>query len=335
MKQPTLSIDLGSSMTKIYQIGAGMVLSEPSVIAINETGRRKVKAIGKDAKNLIGKTVDGTVVSSPVFEGCIYDEQTAELMIENFLNKVTLRKFGRRPAVLFAVPCGADNASIKKFEKVLNDCDVFSIHFVESPVLAAIGAGVHLTEATPCFIIDIGGGTTNMAAVSLGGVISGISINIGGKTLDNMIIDLIENNFELKIGKLTAEKLKIQVGSLLEKDNTASVVNGRDTVTGKPRAVTVTSQDLYPTVMAFFDKIFKFAEMLMAKLPAEISADIRRSGVYFTGGTSKFMGLEEYFRFSMGIRANVCEEPAYAVAVGGGAVAGNEKLLSRLRINRR
>lgn len=335
MKLPTLTIDLGSSTTKIYQIGAGVVLSEPSVIAISDVGKKKVKAIGQDAKSLIGKTVDGTVVSSPIFEGQIYEEQNAVLMIENFLNKVTLRKLGKRPAVLFAVPCGADNASIKRFEKVLNECDVFSIHFVESPVLAAIGAGVHLTESTPCFIIDIGGGTTNMAAVSLSGVISGISVNIGGKSLDNMIIDHIEQTFELKIGRLTAEKLKIQVASLLERDNTTTVVNGRDLITGKPRAVTVSSLDIYPIVKAFFDKIFELAGMVMAKLPAEISADIRRGGVYFTGGSSSVVGLEEYFRFNMGIRANVCEEPAFAVAVGGGAVAGNEKLISRLRINRK
>ena len=335
MKLPALSIDLGSSTTKIYQIGAGIVLSEPSVIAINETGKRRVKAIGIDAKNMIGKTVDGTIVSSPIFEGRIADEVTSGLMIENFLNKVAIKKLGRRPSVLFAVPCGADNASIKRFEKVLNDCDVFSIHFVESPVLAAIGAGVHLTESNPCFIIDIGGGTTNMAAVSLGGVISGISVNIGGKSLDNMLIDFIESEFELKIGRLTAEKLKIQAGSLLERDQTSMVVNGRDMLSGKPRAITVTSRDIYPVVKAFFDKIFELSGMVMAKLPAEISADIRRAGVFFTGGSSKIIGLEEYFRFNMGIRANVCEEPEFAVAVGGGLVAGNEKLLARLRINRR
>lgn len=335
MKSPNLTIDLGSSVTKIYQLGAGIVLAEPSVIAVNEHGRGKVKAIGADAKKLIGKTVDGTVVSSPVFEGYIYEEEYAGLMIENFLNKVTLKKLGKRPAVLFAVPCGADNASIKKFEKVLNDCDVFSIHFVESPVLAALGAGVHLTESTPCFIVDIGGGTTNIAAVSLGGVISGISVNIGGKSLDNMIIDFIEQNFELKIGRITAEKLKIQVASLVEKDNTTTVVNGRDLITGKPRAVTVSSNDIYPVVKTFFDKILELSGMVMAKLPAEISADIRRTGVFFTGGSSNVIGLEEYFYFNMGIRANVSEESVYAVALGGGIVAGNERLLSRLRINRK
>lgn len=335
MKLPTLSIDLGSSETKIYQIGAGVVLSEPSVIAINETGKRRIKAIGLDAKKLIGKTVDGTVVSSPIYESQIENELYASLMIENFLNKVTLKKLGRRPAVLFAVPCGADNGSIKRFEKVLNDCDVFNIHFVESPVLTALGAGVPLTESNPCFVIDIGGGTTKIAAVSLGGVISGISVNIGGKSLDKMIIDYIESEFDLKIGMLTAEKLKIQVGSLLEKDNTTTVVNGRDLITGKPRAVSVSSRDLYPTVKVFFDKIFELSGMVMAKLPAEISADIRRAGVFFAGGTSKLVGLEEYFRFNMGIKANVCEEPAFATAIGGGIVSGNEKLLSRIRINRR
>lgn len=335
MKLPTLSIDLGSSVTKMYQIGAGVVLAEPSVVAVNETGKKRVKAIGAEAKSLIGKTVDGTIVSSPVVEGQIYEEHTAVLMLENFLNKATLRRLGRRPSVVFAVPCGADNASIKKFEEVLNDCDVFNINFVESPVLAAIGAGVHLTESNPCFIIDIGGGTTNIAAVSLGGVISGISVNIGGKTLDNMIIDYIEKDFELKIGRLSAERLKIQVASLLADDNTTTIVNGRDLSSGKPRAINVSSSDLYPVIKQFFDKIFELAGMVMAKLPAEISADVRREGVYFTGGTSKLIGLEEYFRFIMGIKANVSEEPSFAVAVGGGMVAGNEKLLARLRINRR
>ncbi|MBR3864691.1 MAG: rod shape-determining protein [Clostridia bacterium] len=335
MKLPTLSIDFGSSETKIYQMGAGVVLAEPSVIAINETGKRRVKAIGSDAKKLIGRTVDGTVVSSPVFESQIENELHASLMLENFLNKVTLKKLGKRPSVLFAVPCGTDNSAIKKFEKALNECEVFNIHFVESPVLTALGAGVPLTESNPCFVIDIGGGTTKIAAVSLGGVISGISVNIGGKSLDKMLIEFIESNFDLRIGTLTAEKLKIQIGSLLEKDQTTTTINGRDLITGKPRAVLVSAKDLYPTIKTFFDKIFQLAGMLMAKLPPEISADIRRSGVYFAGGSSKIVGLEEYFRYNMGIRANVCEEPAFATVIGGGMVAGNEKLLSRIRINRR
>ncbi|MBQ7408506.1 MAG: rod shape-determining protein [Clostridia bacterium] len=335
MKSPTLCIDLGSSGTKIYQIGAGVVLSEPSVIAISELGRRKIKAIGIEAKKLIGRTVDGTVVSAPVFESQIEDELCATLMLENFLNKVTLKKLGRRPSVLFAVPCGADNASIKKFEKVLNECDIYNIHFVESPILTVLGSGIPLSDSNPCFVIDIGGGTTKIAAVSLGGIISGISVNIGGKSLDKMLIEYIEEQFDLKIGMLTAEKLKIQVGSLLERDNTTTIINGRDIASGKPRAVSVSSADIYPPIKSFFDKIFELAGMVMAKLPAEISADVRRGGVCFAGGMANFVGLDEYFRYSMGIRANVCEDPALATSIGGGIVAGNDKLLSRLRINRK
>ena len=236
MKKPSLSIDMGSSNTNIYQLGAGVVLSEPSVVAISEGGGRKVKAIGVEAKKMIGKTVDGTVVLSPIFEARVEDERAATAMLENFLNKVTIRRLGARPDVLFAVPCGAENSAIKKYERVLNECDVFNVHFVESPVLTALGAGVPLTDSNPCFVIDIGGGTTTIAAVSLGGTISGINVNMGGKSIDKMLIARIEEEFGLKIGALTAEKLKIQVGSLLEKDNTTTVVNGRDVESGKPRA---------------------------------------------------------------------------------------------------
>lgn len=335
MKLPALSIDLGSANARIYQLGAGVVLSEPSVIAVNETGKRTVKCVGIEAKKLIGKTVDGTVVSSPVFEGYVEDEKGATLMLENFLNKVTLKRLGKRPNVLFSVPCGAENSTIKKYERVLNQCDVYNIYFVESPVLTSLGAGVPLTESNPCFVIDIGGGCTKMAAVSLGGVISGISVNIGGKSLDRMLVDFVEDEFGLKIGMLTSERLKIQVGSLLENDNTEMTVNGRDTLSGKPRAVCIRSNDILPPVKEFFDKIFQLSSMVMAKLPAEISADIRRSGVYFAGGMSKFIGLDDYFRFNVGIRANISENPELATILGAGKVAGNEKLLASLNLNRR
>lgn len=337
MRKPTLSIDLGSSNTNIYQLGsgAGVVLSEPSVVALSESEGRKVKAVGLDAKRMIGKTVDGTVVVSPVFEARIEDERAATAMLDNFLNKVTIKRLGMRPDVLFSVPCGAENSAIKKYEQVLNDCGVYNVHFVESPVLTALGAGVPLTESNPCFLIDIGGGTTTIATVSLGGIISGFSVNMGGKSIDKMIISHIENEFGLKIGVLTAEKIKIQIGSLADKDETATVVDGRDLQTGKPRAVSVSARDLYPVMTLFFDKVFQLAGMLMAKLPAEMCADVRKSGVYFAGGVSRVLGLDEYFNDKMGMHANIAEEPELAAAIGGGIVAGDQKLLARLRLNRK
>lgn len=335
MKKPSLAIDLGSSNTSIYQLGAGVVLSEPSVVAVGEAGSGKIKAVGLEAKKMVGKTADGTVVLSPVFEARIENSRAATAMLDNFLNKVTVKRLGVRPDVLFSVPCGAENSAIKKYEQLCNDCGVYNVHFVESPVLTALGAGVPLSEASPCFLIDIGGGTTTAAAVSLGGTISGFSVNMGGKSIDKMIISHIENEFGLKIGALTAERLKIQVGSLMEKDETAAVVDGRDIQSGKPRAFSVTARDIFPVLSAFFDKVFQLAGMLMAKLPPETCADIRKAGVYFAGGGALFPGLDEYFNERMGMHANVAEEAALAAVIGGGVVAGDPKLLARLRLNRK
>lgn len=333
MKLPSMAIDLGSANTRMYQLGTGVVLEEPSYIAL-DGDRRSVRSVGQEAKSLIGRTVDGTTVRAPIFEGNVNDEGAAALMLDIFLNKVTLKRLGKRSPVLFSVPCGAENAMIKKYEKVLNACGVYDAFFVESPVLTALGAGVPLTQSNPCFLIDIGGGSTKMASVSLGGVISGINVNMGGKTIDKMIVDFIEDRFGLKVGVLTAELVKIQIGSLLENDNTEIIVNGRDCESGRPRAVAVRSSDIFEPIRRFFDKILRIADMLMAKLPAEISADIRRSGVYFAGGGARFLGLEQYFHYNAGIRANICEYPELATVCGAGIVCGNGKLLSSLNLKR-
>lgn len=334
MKLPSLAIDLGSAYTRMYQLGTGVVLEEPSYIALDESARRIVRAVGQDAKNLIGRTVDGTSVRAPVFEGYVNDEGSAALMADAFLNKVTMKRLGKRPPVLFSVPCGAENAVIKKYERVLNECGVYDVFFVESPVMSALGAGVPITESNPCFLIDLGGGSTKMASVSLGGVISGISVNMGGKTVDRMLVDFIDDNFGLRIGLLTAERMKIQIGSLLSDDCTEILVNGRDVDSGRPRAVAVRSCDIYEPIKIFYDKLFRIADMLMAKLPAEISADIRRAGVYFVGGGSKIVGLEQYFRYNSGIRANLCENPELATVCGAGKICGDARLLSRLNLKR-
>lgn len=334
MKLPSMAIDLGSSNTRMYQLGTGVVLEEPSYIVVEGKQKKSVRAVGYDAKNLIGRTGDGTIVGSPIREGYVNDEALATDMLERFLNKVTLKKLGKRPPVLFSVPCGAENAIIKKYEKVLNGCGVYDCFFIESPVLTALGAGVPLTESTPCFLIDVGGGSTKIAAVSLGGVISGVSVNIGGEAIDRMLCTHIEDLFGLKIGMLTAEKMKIQIGGLLEHDQTEMIVNGRDIDSGRPRACAVRSCDIYQPIKLFFDKIFRISDMLMAKLPAEISADIRRAGVYFAGGGANFAGLDQYFRYNEGMRANVCERPELATILGAGKVCGDRKLLSTLDLKR-
>lgn len=335
MRNNAIAIDMGSVNTVIYQLGSGVVLSEPSVVALSVNGKSSIRAVGSEAKKLIGKTAETTKIVFPIVEGEIADIKNATAMTENFLNKITLRKLSLRPKALVSVPCGIENDEIKKYAKVLSGAGVYSADFVESPILTALGLGIPVSESTPCFIIDVGGGTTNIAAVSLDGVIAGVNVNMGGRNVDAMIINRIADLFGLRIGMLTAEKIKTQIASLIEGDATRTVINGRDIESGKPRSVSVSASDVLLPVAAFFDKIFEIASMVMAKLPAEVSAEIRRSGVYFSGGVSRLPGLDGYFREHMAIRANVFEDPEMTAAIGGGILLGNEKLLKKLRIEKK
>ena len=335
MRNNAIAIDLGSVNTVIYQLGSGVVLSEPSVVALSVNGKSSIRAVGSEAKKLIGKTAETTKIVFPIVEGEIADVKNATAMTENFLNKITLRKLSLRPKALVSVPCGIENDEIKKYAKVLSGAGVYNADFVESPILTALGLGIPVSESTPCFIIDVGGGTTNIPAVSLDGVIAGVNVNMGGRNVDAMIINRIADLFGLRIGMLTAEKIKTQIASLIEGDATRTVINGRDIESGKPRSVSVSASDVLLPVAAFFDKIFEIASMVMAKLPAEVSAEIRRSGVYFSGGVSRLPGLDGYFRENMAIRANVFEDPEMTAAIGGGILLGNEKLLKKVRIEKK
>lgn len=335
MRNNAIAIDMGSVNTVIYQLGSGVVLSEPSVVALSVNGKSSIRAVGSEAKKLIGKTAETTKIVFPIVEGEIADIKNATAMTENFLNKITLRKLSLRPKALVSVPCGIENDEIKKYAKVLSGAGVYNADFVESPILTALGLGIPVSESTPCFIIDVGGGTTNIAAVSLDGVIAGVNVNMGGRNVDAMIINRIADLFGLRIGMLTAEKIKTQIASLIEGDATRTVINGRDIESGKPRSVSVSASDVLLPVAAFFDKIFEITSMVMAKLPAEVSAEIRRSGVYFAGGVSRLPGLDGYFREHMAIRANVFEDPEMTAAIGGGILLGNEKLLKKLRIEKK
>lgn len=329
-----VAIDMGSSNTSIYQVGTGLVLHEPSVIALSNDKSRKVKEVGSEAKKLIGKTADNTIVLSPVFESEIQDEKATALMLDKFLNKITLKKMSARPEVVFSVPCGVQLPSIRKLEKVLVDCDVSRFTFIESPVLSALGMGIPLTESSPCFIVNIGGGTTEIAAVSLDGVICGISVNMGGLSIDTMLHNHLDKIFGLRVGPVTCEKMKIDIGSLVAGDNTHKIVNGRDSYTGEPKAISVSARDIQEPIKIFFDKIFQIMKMVMSKLPSEVSADIRNNGVYFCGGVARTLGLEEYFYSKTGMKSNFKPDPELCTVMGAGIVASNKQLIKKLRLNK-
>ena len=328
-----LAIDLGSSVTKIFMIGSGIVLAEPSCVAV-ASGTDVVKAIGEEAKQLIGKTAEYTTIVSPVFEADIVNENMAAVMLSYFLKKIEIGPSrARKTEAVFAVPCGASEELLDKYYRLADACKIGSVRFAEVPFLSAFGQNLTLSETNPVFVIDIGGGCTNIAAFSLDGIIAGVSLNIGGGNIDSHVIDKIAESFNLKIGLLTSEKIKNTIGSLYKNDNDSMVVNGRDIMSGRPRSVAVSSPDVYECMKVFADKIVEYAGMVLAKLPAEVSASVWHGGIYLSGGMAKLIGLDDYISNALQMDVYVADEPQMAVILGGGAAIGNEDILETIRID--
>lgn len=328
-----LAIDLGSSVTKIFRIGSGIVLAEASCVAV-ASGSNTVKAIGEEAKRLIGKTAEYTTIVFPVFEADIVNGGMAAVMLTYFLKKVGVgRAQARRAEVVFSVPCGAQDSLLDKYYRLADACGIGTVHFIEVPFLSAFGQGLTLSETTPLFVVDIGGGNTNIAAFSLDGIIAGIGLNIGGGNIDSHIIDKIAESFNLKIGLLTSEKVKSTVASLYPADNESMIVNGRDISTGRPRSVAVSSGDVYDCAKIFADKIAEYTSLVLAKLPAEVSASVWHTGIYLSGGGAKLIGLDDYLSRALQMDVNLAEEPQMAVVLGGGSAVGNADILETVRID--
>ncbi|MBP5466368.1 MAG: rod shape-determining protein, partial [Clostridia bacterium] len=260
------AVDFDSAYTNVYKLGSGLVLSEPTVAAVEEGEKGGVKAIGQEAYRLIGKTSKNTKIVFPVFEGEIINEKVAESVLSGFIRKVKPEKF--EPfGILFSVPCGTTAETAAKYKNVAKACGAKKCLFAESPILSALGQRIPLSDSTPCFIIDMAGGTTNIAAVSLDGVIAGISVNFGGNKISADVIDFVAEAYGLQIGLLTAEKLKKEIGSLETDDGLSTVVNGRDIESGTPRSVSVKAMNLVKPVSKYYDKIAELAMELLKKLP--------------------------------------------------------------------
>ena len=327
-----LAIDLGSSVTKIFRIGSGVVLAEPSCVAVSAV-HGTVKAIGEEAKKLIGKTAEYTTIVFPVFEADIVNGEMAAVMLSYFLEKAGVtRARARRAEVLFSVPCGAKNELLDKYYALAAACGIRTVSFVEVPFLSALGQNMPLSETEPAFVVDMGGGSTNIAAFSLDGVIAGIGLNTGGGNIDSQIIDCIAEKFGLKIGLQTSEKLKMTVGSLYESDSERMIVNGRDIAEGRPRSISVSSEDIYGCIKLFADKVIEYTALVTAKLPAEVSAAIWHNGIFLSGGTARIIGMDDYFSRALQMDVTIAEEPQMAVVLGGGRTIGDEEVLEAVRI---
>ena len=327
-----LAIELGSSVTKIYRAdaGSGVVLAEPSCVAVSGVNR-EIKAIGKDAKKLVGKTAEFTEIVFPVYEGEIVDMRLAEAMLKEFLSRIGIRpSVLKRSFTVFSVPCGASAKLREDYAALAEECGLKRLCFVEAPFLAALGADAVLSEANPVFCLDIGGGVTNAAVLSLDGIIAGLSMNVGGNNMDANIIDRIEACKGLHIGALTAERVKNEIGSLAVGARGATVVEGSLVSAMRPGSVSVQASEIEPCIRIYIDKILEYASLVLQKLPAEVAAAVNGNGVYLSGGVVKLSFVPEYIAKKLDMRIHVCDEPQFAVVTGGGAAVRDERILGRI-----
>ncbi len=327
-----LAIDFDCVFTNIYALGSGLVLSEHTVAAISPDEKVEVKAIGEDASKLIGKTAKNTKIVFPVFEGEIVNEKVASELLKGFLKKLGSKNSLAGSQVLFSVPCGVTPDMIQKYKKLAKNCGLGKTYFCEAPILSALGQRIPLNDSSPCFIIDMAGGTTNIAAVSLDGIIAGISVNFGANKVSTDIIDYLVDNYGLQVGLPTAERLKNEIGSLDEYDALTTVVNGRDVFTGAPCSKSIKANEIFEPTKNYYDKIAELANSVLKKLPPEVSAEIRHAGIYISGVGANVYGLKKYFEKFFAIQVNVSENCKSSVAMGGGIAIGDKDLLKKITL---
>ncbi|MDE6667733.1 MAG: rod shape-determining protein [Clostridia bacterium] len=333
-----ISIDMGSGFTKIYMTGCGVVLKEATCIAVEEgfEGGEKVvnvKACGDKARALSGRAAVNTHIVNPVFEGDIVNENLASILLEYFLEKIEItRKKAKRVEAVFILPCGAKAELKQKYLRIADECGLAAVYFTVTPFAAILGHNVAISESTPMFVLDIGHSITNIAALSQDGIIYGLTVNLGGANIDVHLIDELAENLGFKIGALTAERLKISVGSLLPDDNKMNVVEGREITSGAPASIAVNSEQIYGVITTYIDKILEYVGLVLSKLPAEVASGVMHGGVYLSGGAMKMDGLAEYIEAKLNIPVNTPEEPQLASVIGGGTILSNDNLLDRLAV---
>ena len=329
-----IAIDFGSSETKICIAGCGVVLKEATCIAVEENvGENNfiVKAYGDKARALSGRAAINTHIVNPVFEGDIVHENLAACLLTYFLEKIEIpRRKARYTEAIFILPCGCGDELKEKYKRLADECGLGAVYFTVTPFASVLGHNVAISESTPMFLLDIGYGITTIAALSQDGIIYGVSINLGGGNIDKHIMNEFSDKVKLKIGSLTAERIKNTVGSLLDDDNKMTVADGRDLTSGTPSSVAVNSSHIYGYITTYVDKILEYVSLVLSKLDAEVVSGIMHGGIYLSGGLMKMDGLAEYIGKKLNILVNIPDEPQLAAVIGAGTIISNDYLFTRL-----
>ena len=314
-----IGIDLGTASVLVYVKGKGEVLKEPSVVAFDRN-TNKIKAIGEEARLMLGRTPGNIVAVRPLRQGVISDYTVTEKMLSYFISRTVGKSlFGRKPRISVCVPSGATEVEKKAVEDATYQAGAREVSIIEEPVAAAIGAGIDIAKPCGNMIVDIGGGTADIAVISLGGVVVSNSIKVAGDDFDEAIVRFMRKKHNLLIGERTAEEIKINVGTVYKRpENLTMDVRGRNLVTGLPKTVTVTSEETEEALREPAYQIVDAVHNVLERTPPELAADISDRGIVLTGGGSLIQGLEELIEEKTGINTMTAEDPLTAVAIGTG-----------------
>ena len=332
-----LAIDLGTANTLVYVKGKGIVADEPSVVAVKtgHAGQRKVLAVGKDAKEMLGRTPGSIVAIRPMRDGVIADFDYTEEMLRYFIRKVHNRKNLVRPRIVICVPSGITQVEKRAVRESAESAGAREVYLIEEPMAAAIGAGLPITEASGNMIIDIGGGTTEVAVISLAGIVYAQSVRIGGDKLDEAIIQYMKRKYNLLIGERTAEAVKIGIGNVYAADDEVQImeVKGRDLVSGIPKTLEINSDEIREAMSEPVNTIVEAVRIALERTPPELAADIVDKGIVLAGGGANLKNFDVLLREETGLPVVVADDPLSCVVLGSGAVLDQLDLLRQVAIS--
>ena len=322
-----MAVDLGTANTLVYVRGRGIVLNEPSVVAKNTT-TGGILAVGAEAKKMIGRTPGNIVAIRPLKDGVIADFEITERMLRYFILKVHRRRYLARPRVVICVPSGITGVERRAVVEASSQAGARSVHIIEEPMAAAIGAGLPVHEATGNMVVDIGGGTTEVAVISLGGIVTAQSIRVAGDELDNAIIAYVKKEYSLLLGERSSEEIKMSIGSAFDVgEDSHSEIRGRDLVSGLPKTIVISTSEVRKAIEEPVNTIVDAVKSTLDQCPPELAGDVMDRGIVLTGGGALLRGLDERLRTETGMPIHIADNPLDSVALGAGkCVEEYEKL---------
>ncbi|MCH7929531.1 MAG: rod shape-determining protein [Proteobacteria bacterium] len=337
MMSADMAIDLGTANTLVYVKGGGVVLNEPSVVAIvNYRGKKQVLAVGEEAKQMLGRTPGNIEAIRPLRDGVIADFEVAEEMIKHFIRKVHNRRSFASPLVIVAVPSGSTAVERRAIQESAESAGARRVFLIEEPMAAAIGAGLPVTEPTGSLVVDIGGGTTEVAVLSLGGIVYARSVRVGGAKMDEAIISYIRRNHNLLVGESSAERIKEKIGSASQPedgDGAVMKIRGRDLMNGVPKELIISQRQIAESLTEPVGAIIEAVKVALEQTPPELAADIVDKGIVLTGGGALLGKLDFVLRHATGLPVSIADEPLSCVVLGTGRCLEEMKTLKHVLYN--